>query len=386
MELDELNIDAGTPDTHDQDTDTNTPPVEEPTVTEPTDPEGDSLANTLTGTTTKEEPTNTDETPTSEPPAEKPVDDVPADIDAEKLSGIERYLSQFDIEGGMVSFEDGSKQHFNELKPEKQVEVLSQLHDSSTKGIEDKYGLDENEIGLVNYLRQQDKTIDEVIDELASQRAQTYITSQQVQGMDIEKMDNDAVYTAALLKSNPEATAEQIEKDLETAKKMSNFDNMVGNIRQGFEQERTQFLAQEKDKAYKESYQEIEDQRKQVVDVVSSMKEIDGLTINDGIKNDVLDLILNVDEDGDSTFMTDVFSNPERLFRAAFWYKNGTDIVKSREDYWKKEKSAAYKRGLEDAGKGRQSFVASDVKDNKTAPHYGDSGETISLDDLYINS
>jgi hypothetical protein len=129
--------------------------------------------------------------------------------------------------------------------------------------------------------------------------------------------------------------------------------------------------------------QDIEAQRQEVVQTIAHMNEVDGLKINDGIKNDVLDIILNVDEDGDSLFMTQVFSDPDELFKAAFWYKNGSDIIKTREEFWKKEKSAAYKRGLEDAKKGRRTFSASDLKENKTTPYLGASDETVSLDELY---
>ena len=182
---------------------------------------------------------------------------------------------------------------------------MTQLHDTQASDIEQKYGLDEKEIGLINYLRDQDATIEEVIDQMAAQRAQTYMMSQQVQDMDVSKLDDDAVYTAFLLKGNPEATAEQLEKDLETAKKMSNYDGTVKSLRSEFTKEQTAYLEQKQQAELKELQQEIEAQRKEVVDTVSKMKEIDGLSLNDNIKNEVFDLILNVDESGDSLFMSE---------------------------------------------------------------------------------
>jgi hypothetical protein len=315
-----------------------------------------------------------EETPVTE---EKPED-------TSKLSGIEQYLAQFNIEGGMIDFQDGTRAHFNELDADKQLDVLSKLHSSTAQGVEEKYGLDEEEIGLINYMRQQEGTIDEVIDRLAQQRAQTYIMSQNVASADVKAMNADEVYTAFLLKSNPEATTEQLEQDLETAKKMSNFNNIVTSLKSEMLKEQTAQIEQRKHASTQELYAEIEDQRKQVVSAVSKIDSIDGLTINDGIKNDVLDLILNVDDDGDSLFMTEVFSNPEKLFRAAFWYKNATDILDARETYWKKEKSAAYKRGLAEAQSGRKSFNAEDVVgSNKTTPHHSEPNEMVSFDDLY---
>jgi len=355
----------------------------------------------------EDEPTGSEEINTEEPQTELPVDDARQDDepltedgdqsseseeviempeDMADLSGIERYLAQYDIEGGMITFDDGTQEHFSKLSPEKQEEVLASLHDVSALEIEDQYGLDGNEIGLINFLRENNTTIEEVIDQLAAQRAQTYLMSQQINDLDVEQLDDDTVYSAFLLRSNPEATPEQLEKDLETAKQMSNYKSIVDNLRQGFEEEKRQYIEQQQEEEYQAKVEEIEQDRKEIVDTVQDLEEIDGLRINDGIKNDVLDAILQVDEDGDSLFMTQVFSDPYELFRAAFWYTNGADILQHREEYWRKEKSAAYKRGLEDAKHGRKSFLASDVKEDKnsTRRFYGDPDETISLDDLHI--
>ncbi len=284
----------------------------------------------------------------------------------------------------MIDFKDGERKHFDDLEADKQLDVLSKLHESATQDVESKYGLDEAEINLLNYVRQEEGTIDEIIDRMAQQRAQTYITSQEVKNANIENMDSDAVYTSFLIKSNPEATTEQLEKDLAKAKEMSTYENTVGSLKEGMVKEQEAQVAQRNQASVDEMTQEIESQRTEVVAAVSKMEEVDGLAINDGIKNDVLDLILDVDDDGDSRFMTEVFSSPDKLFKAAFWYKNGTDIISAREEYWKKEKSAAYKRGQSDAKTGKVSFSSSDVKDqNKTTPHYDDPGETISFDDIH---
>ena len=368
MDLDELN--SNVPDTNEE-------AIDQEEINEE---QGEAVADTNEGTSTEE--LLDSEAGTT---AQENIKEETTEEGISELSGIERYLSQFDIEGGMISFDDGSKSHFSELSSEKQSEVLSGLHGEQATSTEDKYGLDDTEIGLINYLREKNTTIDEVIDELAEQRAQTYIRSQQVQNTDITKLDDDAIYTAFLLKSNPEATTEQLEKDLVKAKEMDNFTNIAKNLRTRFEDEKEQQLAKNTAAEKTQLTTQIESQRKEVVDVVAGMDNVDGLAINDGIKNDVLDIILNVDEDGDSLFMTKVFSNPSELFKAAFWYKNGSDVMSSREDFWKKEKSAAYKRGLKDASLGKKTFSASDVEDkNKTTPHRGDYTDSVSLDELYI--
>ena len=316
-------------------------------------------------------------------PQVHPDHEEPTPENTGNLSGIEQYLAQFNIEGGMIDFQDGSRAHFGELDANKQLEVLTRLHEASTQSIEEKFGLDEEEIGLINYIRQQGKSVDEIIDDLAQQRAQTYLMSQEIANADVNSMNEDQIYTAFLLRSNPQATPDQLEKDLATAKQMSNFNNIVSNLKSEMLKDHESRVLNQREESNKALYSEIESQRKQVVDVVSKLDTIDGLSINDGIKNDVLDLILNVDDDGDSQFMTEVFSDPTKLFRAAFWYKNGTDIVSAREAYWKKEKSAAYKRGLLEGQTGKKTFVSTDATGKGTTPRHIDPEEVGSFDDLY---
>jgi hypothetical protein len=322
-----------------------------------------------------------DTAPTDTP--SDPAGDPPADP-AQKLTGIERYLSQFDIEGGMITFDDGQSKHFTELDEDQQAEVLSHLHTTSTVALEEKYGLDENEISLINYLRQNNKTIDDVVTDLAMQRVNAILALQSTESVDYDKMDNDAIYMAFLKQSNPEATVEQLEKDLATAKQMSAYDKSVASIKDGFKRTQQDAIEAAKVERRKEAEAELESQRKTVVTAVSQLKELDGFQLDDSMKNSVLDIILSVDEDGDSRFMTEVFSDPNKLFKAAWWYINGADLMQQRETYWKKEKSEAFKRG-QGTPPGKQTFSGDTAKaKDKTTPPARGSGDSIaSLDEIY---
>lgn len=300
-----------------------------------------------------------------------------------ELNGIEQYLSQFGIEGGMIEFDDGEKVHFSELDDDKKAEVLTTLHSMVQPELEKAYGLDENEVAVVNYLRQNNLTFDELVNQIAAEVEQAYAMQYETQSVDIDQVDDDTVYKSYILQKNPEIKEEDLQKELDKAKELSTYTDFIKDLREDFKQAQQQMAYNQQAQTQQQMLEEIEQQRQEVVQAVAQMPDVDGLKINDGIKNNVLDLILNVDEDGDSLFMTEVFSDPQELFRAAFWYQNGADIIKAREDFWKKEKSAAYKRGLEDAKKGKRTFSTS-TTDNRTTPYFGDSDEIISLDDLNI--
>jgi len=314
--------------------------------------------------------------------AGEPADPKDTDTDTNvDISGIELYLSQFDIEGGMIAFEDNTSVHFNDLTPEKQAEVLQQLHNTSASTIEETYGLDDNEIGMINYLRANNLSVNDMIENMATERVNTILARQESASVDYDALTEDAVYLKFLSKSNPEATTEQLEDDLRIAKSGSTFSKVTASLREQFKSEQVAELRAANDMEKRAQLDELEDQRRLVVDTVKSITDVAGVAVNDDVKNSILDRVLEVNDDGDSVFMEEVFSDPTKLFQAAFWYYYGEDLAKQRDEYWKKEKSMAYKRGRQDAlgtsgSTERKSFVASQAQ---TQP--GSRRGTVGSDD-----
>ncbi len=316
------------------------------------------------------------------------------DTDGADLSGIEQYLSQFDIDAGIIQFEDGTSQHFDELDPAKQAEILSQLHDQQSSSVEDKFGLDQSEIGLINYMRENNTTPQQMIEQLANERVETILAAKSAGDQNYEEMTEDAVYMNFLKRSNPEAETEQLENDLAKAKEQTNYKGIVGSLRTQFKTEQANSIENNKQIETQNRQKELGGQRKAVLDKVVDMKDVDGIQLNDGIKNGILDHVLEVNDHGDSLFMEEVFSNPDTLFKAAFWFYNGSELMKQRDDYWKKEKSSAYKRGRQDAlGKDgdRISFNkdkgGSSKNTSKSTPSKNnDNDDFQSLDSIHLDS
>ena len=264
-------------------------------------------------------------------------------------TGIEQYLAQFDIEAGMIQFEDGTAKHFSELDPAKQAEILSQLHGTQASTVEDKFGLDENEIGLLNYMRTNNLTVEEMIDAAVQEKISAMMTLQELATEDYSKMEPDALYTKFLKETSPDATPEQLAADLAKAKELSNYAKLTENLKSQYIAKQTSEVTAKEQEAVAEHAALVETQRQEIVNAVIPMTEIAGIALDANIKNNVLDHILQTNDEGDSAFMDEVFTDPESLFKAAFWYVYGEALVAQRDEYWKKEKSAAYKRGKEDA-------------------------------------
>ena len=319
----------------------------------------------------------------NKPDVPKPDEVIPT---AENMSGIELYLSQFDIEAGMIQFDDGTSQHFNELDATKQAEVLQNLHATQVTTTEDQYGLDGNEIGLINYLRENNLSVEQMIDSMVNEKVNTMMTMQELNSEDYSKMDADTLYVKFLKETSPEATPDQIASDLAKAKEQSNFPKITEALKTQFTAKQQEAITAKTTEATTAHAELVETQRKEIVQAVLPMTELAGIPLDNNIKNTVLEHILETNEEGDSAFMDEVFSDPQSLFKAAFWYVYGEALVAQRDEYWKKEKSAAYKRGKEDAlgtseptPKGR-SFTTKPVEKPHTTQPAGRKQETSNVD------
>jgi len=331
------------------------------------------------------DPNNVDDTtnlPADPEGNEDPAKDPDPDVEGADLTGVERFLSKYGIEGGMIEFEDGSSEHFDKLEAEKQDEILSNLYSRQSKNIEEEYGLDKNEISLINYLRDNNTSMEAMVDSLANDRVQTLLAAQEAGSMDYKQMSDDAIYTKFLKESNPEIATDKLEADLQAAKSLSSYTNMVNSLRNRYTSDQEARVAKYEQESIQEHNSLIEEQRQIVLDEIYEMEDLDGNTFDDNAKNNVLDKILEIDESGDSIFLSQVLSNPKELIRAAYWYENGPDITRQLEEQWKREKSAAYKRGREDALKGssngRTTFINKSDKTTKPTDN-----NYLGMDDLH---
>ena len=161
----------------------------------------------------------------------------PVLIDIPEPSGIEAYLSNYGIEGGMITFEaeepggEPVRKHFDDLTEAEKGTILLQLAESGVTPIEKKYDLDEDEIGFLNYARKQNKPINEVIEELTQKRLDELRLTQEISSVDFENMSSDAIYARWIKESNPDATDEDIESELNTAKESKFFQSNVERIK-----------------------------------------------------------------------------------------------------------------------------------------------------------
>jgi hypothetical protein len=91
------------------------------------------------------------------------------------------------------------------------------LVSESVPSIEEKYNLDEDEVNLLNTLRDSDMT-EEFINSLVDYRMQAVSAQRELSTTDYEAVSDDGIFVKSLRDSYPEITDEEIADELFKAK------------------------------------------------------------------------------------------------------------------------------------------------------------------------
>lgn len=308
-------------------------------------------------------------------------DEKTAAEEAEAAPGIEQFLAQYGISGGIITFEadeEGSEaisKHFDELSPNEQFTVLSELATAGAPSMESKYGLDENEIGLLNYVRQYDGSVEEALNDMAQKRVDQIMTVQDASNVDFNSMSDDAVVTKWLKENNPEASEEDIVAELERSKESKFYESQAKTMRENFIREQV-FKAEEDRAAYESEIEaEREEDRAAIATAAVEIQDVAGFVIDDAGKNEVLGKILEVNDYGDSLFMQEVFSDPEKLFKAAWLYYNADSHLDELTKKHDRDLANEYKKGRDYATNGMPSTPVSGIGSKRTTEN--SKGERI---------
>ena len=237
---------------------------------------------------------------------------------------------QFENENGEIEDVD-----FNSLSREEQLTMLQELTDP---------GLSEHEVEVVNYLRKNRVTFNEVIDYFANQRLQEYLNEnpdqihQQVYSIDDN--NDDELYFADLKSKYPSFTDEELMSKLNIAKSDENlFKKEVDVLRESYKAEEDK-MREEAENREKQEYEDLQNNLLQAVSVFNEISldsadpESDSLVIEDSDKKQILAYLLNQDKDGKSQFVKDI-EDPTTLIELAWYRTHGKDTIEGITRYWK---------------------------------------------------
>ena len=272
---------------------------------------------------------------------------------------------QFENESGEIEDVD-----FNSLSREEQLTMLQELTAPD---------LSEHEVGVINYLRQNKVTFDQVIDYFANQRLEEYLNAHpedvHQQSYTIDDYSDDELYLADMKSKYPSFSDEELLSKLNIAKSDEDlFKKEVDVLRESYRAQEDQML---KDAELAEQ-QQYEDLQNNLLQAVSNFNEIsldtadvnsDSLVIEDADKHQMLAYLLNQDKDGKSQFVKDI-ENPATLIELAWYRTQGRNVIDGISQYWKdvlkseRKKIASLEKQLENTKSNKTVIASKETKTN----------------------
>ena len=239
---------------------------------------------------------------------------------------------QFENDEGEIETVD-----FDTLDRDTQLTMLRELSDP---------GLSEHELEVVNYLRRNNVSFNDVIEHYAEQRLQQYLSENPDQvhqkTYSVDEYSNDELYLADLKNKYPTLTDEELLSELDAAKLNEElFNKKTEAIRQQYKEIEEQQI---KDQELAEQ-QRYETLQQNITNAVLNFKEVSidpdpesedwrGIEIEDGDRQQILSYLLDQDQEGKSQLVRDI-EDPNSLIELA-WYKlYGQDLVHNVTKYWK---------------------------------------------------
>ena len=301
--------------------------VEDDNTPKPLDPTDDPILNDYVNGSTGE-----DDTPdSSEDENNKSHDSGDFLHNFLKEKGIEDPSKlQWEDENGEITDVD-----FDSLSDEDKLNVLNSLSDP---------GLSQHEIDVVNYLRQNGVTFNQVIDYFSKKAVDDYIAqnpdSVPTKTYTIDDYTDEELYLADLKSKYPDFTDEELTSKLNSAKSNEElFKKEVNALRTEYKNEEDAQIEAQKQKEQQDydnlvsNLQNILGNFNEVV-LDSTDPESDVLEIEDSDKDQVLAYLLNQDTDGKSQLVKDL-ENPATLIELAWLRTQGRALIDNSTRYWK---------------------------------------------------
>ena len=269
---------------------------------------------------------------------------------------------------------------WNDLSLEEQYNILSQQPEQEQPSVED--ALSDEEIQLLNAIRQNNLSPSEFINLSIQQGVQNYINNQPGPSYEVDEFTDDDLYVADLKIRTPNITDEELTQALETAKSNPElFAKQIEGLREEYKALEDQNKQEEAAIYQQQTQEQYQEFANTIYDNIEQLNAVGGLDIEleDEDKEDLAEFILGQDQAGINHFQK-ALQDPATLTQIAWFLLKGQDTIDGIIDYFTKEitkvRENSFKKGQESINK-PQVIVTKPKK-----PVVFSQGQISSIDDL----
>lgn len=248
-----------------------------------------------------------------------------------------KFLKSRNIDRNKIRFqnEDGTIEEvpFDDLDDEEKIAILSE---------QEELPITDQEIEDINYLRDHDINLADFAKLQREQAIKEYLEQNSTPHYEVDNMTDDQLFVYDLLnRYGEELTNEEIDAELERAKENEElFTKKMTFLRNQYKEQETAT----KQAAETQERQKHEAEKQELINALTSAAinttELQGVELEDADRNEVLDFLLNEDAQGRTEF-SKLLSDPEAIFKMAWFMKYGESTFNTTVDYFKNELAKA---------------------------------------------
>lgn len=218
------------------------------------------------------------------------------------------------------------------------------------------YDLDENEIELINTIRNSKMTPSEYLQYLEDNSINNYINNNSdSQQYLVDQYSDEELFIADLMSRMEDITTEEAQEALEKAMSNENlFKKQITAIRNEYKNVEEENLRQEQLEQEYKAEEEYKEFTNSIIEQINNFTEFQGYDLNLEQEDleQLLEFIAGHDAAGNNHFAK-ALADPKILVETAWFALNGKQMIQDITDYFQKEitkvRKESYKKGQEDA-------------------------------------
>ena len=291
------------------------------------------------------------------------------------------FLKSRGINPDSVKFENDKgeieEKPFDSLTRDEQLQILGYENNSTDD-------LDEDEINLINQLRENNMSVQDYINYIGKAAVDNYLSNVSNTQYEIDSIPDDELFIIDLKSRMPDLSDAEILDELSAAQANEElFNKKMQNIRADYKERENLALQQKQAEQQAEQQKQAEQFEQIIINAIQDNESIDlgesYLQLSDDDKNEIASFILDSDVAG-TRYIDKALSDPNTLVKMVWYALKGDEAFAEMSNYYKNEiKKAAksnYEKGYNDAksGKTTKSVVRKTQKQNDKT--------ILSIDDL----
>lgn len=292
-----------------------------------------------------------------------PIDYHTEDSDDEDL--ITSILKSRNIDPEAVNIEDESGNintvKFSDLSKAEQLDILN-AQDIQDNNEDNEYDLDDDEIDLINAIRNANLSPKEYLNNYREQILKE--AYQQDASNTVDSLTDDELFLADLRSKIPDITDDEATQALEIEKTNEDlFNKKMNAMRDSYKQLEAQQLEQSQNEAKQQEAERYAEFENQIVNAIQDASN--GIDLGNSMSlawttddmNEIASFILDEDATG-QRYLAKALGNPQTLVEMAWFALKGKEALSQISDYYKAQITEAsktnYNKGYEDAQKGNK--------------------------------